>query len=117
MIFKPNSGVSSRLTAMALRCRNRATGTAQNHLWVETLAHLQPPSEKFNEFNGLHTAKMVSSFSICGPAHVIEAECFAGLVWYHATSRDGVAVTIARRWQYASGRREPETELTVSGRQ
>ena len=78
---------------------------------VEMPAHSRLPSTKFNMINGLHSAKMGSRFGICGPAHVIETECFAGRVWYDATGRDGVAVRIARRRHYA--RREPETELTV----
>jgi hypothetical protein len=77
------------------------------------LAHSRLLFREFNMFNGLHSAKIGSRFSICGPAHVIETECFAGHVWYDATSRDGVAVRIARRRQYASGRREPVTELKV----
>ena len=65
--------------------------------------------------NGLHTTKMGSSFGICGPAHVIEAECFTGLIWYDATSPNGVAVRFARRLEYASGTREPETEIVYAG--
>lgn len=57
--------------------------------------------------------KSGSSFGICGPAHVVEAECFAGLVWYDATSPDGVAVRVAHRREYASDTRRPETEMTV----
>jgi hypothetical protein len=58
---------------------------------------------------------MGSSFGICGPAHVIEAECLTGLIWYDATSPNGVAVRIARRLEYASGTREPETEIVYAG--
>ena len=78
-------------------CRERARRRSRKAFLDRTARAPATPKKNRKDFNALAAAIRRSSHGICGPAKVIEAECFAGRKWKLVISPDGVPVHVTRR--------------------
>jgi hypothetical protein len=74
------------------RCRDRGRGRSRKAFLGNDTRAPTTPTKKRLKFNGLHPTKTASNTDICGPARVIEAECFAGRSWQWATPAEDLGL-------------------------
>ena len=86
-------------------CRERARKRSRKAFLGRTARPPATPKKNRKDFNALAAAIRRSSLGICGPAKVIEAECFAARAWKPVISPDGVPVQVTRRRKEPGNRR------------
>ena len=74
------------------RCRERGRERSRKAYLGQDTRPPTTPTKKAVRFNGLNWAKIGSSKGVCGPARVIEAECFAGRSWQWATPAEDLGL-------------------------
>jgi hypothetical protein len=83
-------------------CRERARKRSRKAFLGRTARSPATPKKIRKDSNALAAALRRGSYGICGPAHVVEAECFAGRESKLVISPDGVPAQVTR-WRKERG--------------
>jgi len=78
-------------------CRERSRDRSRKAFLGQDTRAPATPIKKRHGISTLAAAKRRSSYDICGPAHVIKSECYAGREWKLVISPDGVSAWVARQ--------------------
>jgi hypothetical protein len=83
------------------KCRERGRERCRKAFLGHTACAPATPKKNRTDSNALAAAQRRGSHEICGPAKVIESECYAGREWKSVVSPDGVKTLVAR-WRKGS---------------
>jgi hypothetical protein len=102
-LFAPTPSAEKRLSGA---CAGKSTArgnavirpviVAGRRSWVRTARAPATPKKNSKDSNTLAAAQRRGSHEICGPAQVIESECYARREWKSVVSPDGVQAWVTR---------------------